>query len=476
MSGPRVRARVWAIASLLVAIGGFEACVSPARSDTLEWALVQAYQNNPSLNAQRATLRAIDENVPQALSGYRPKVSITANGGYNYASTLSHTVNQSVFPNTVGYTNFAEPFVSRGAGVTATQTLFNGFQTANRTRQAESQVMGARETLRVTEQQVLLDAATSYMNLLRDQAILELNRRNVEVLTEQLKQTRDRFNVGEVTRTDVAQAESRLAAGRSSLLGAQSNYVTSQANYRRVIGVDAGKLAPGTPVDRLSPGVLPQAISQGEQKSPSVLAAMYGVDVAELTVKVSEGALYPNLTLSASAAKNYDSTVNINKQTTASVIGQLTIPIFQGGAEYSSIRQSKETLGQQRLNLDVNRDQARATVVQSWGQLDAAKAQIEATTAQVNAAEIALNGVREEARVGQRTTLDVLNAQQELVNARVALVTAQHDRVVASYTLLAAVGGLAMQRLGLNVTIYDPQVHYQQVRDAWIGVRTPDGR
>ena len=152
------------------------------------------------------------------------------------------------------------------------------------------------------------------------------------------------------------------------------------------------------------------------------------------------------------------------------------MPIYQGGGEYSTIRQSKESVGQQRLNLDVNRDQARATVVQSWGQLDAAKAQIEATTAQVNASEIALNGVREEARVGQRTTLDVLNAQQELVNARVALVTAQHDRVVASYTLLASVGGLSMPRLGLNVTISDPQVHYQQVRDAWIGVRIPDGR
>jgi outer membrane protein len=164
------------------------------------------------------------------------------------------------------------------------------------------------------------------------------------------------------------------------------------------------------------------------------------------------------------------------RQTTAGIVGQLTVPIYQGGGEYSTIRQSKETLGQQRLNLDVNRDQARATVVQSWGQLDAAKAQIEATTAQVNAAEIALNGVREEARVGQRTTLDVLNAQQELVNARVALVTAQHDRVVASYTLLAAVGNLSMPRLGLNVLVYDPMVHYQQVRDAWIGVRNPDGR
>ena len=445
-------------------------------ADTLEWALVQAYQNNPSLNAQRAALRAADENVPQALSGYRPKLSVTASGGYNYSSVLSHSVNQQVFPNTVSYNNVAANFASRSIGATATQTLYNGFQTANRTRQAESQVMGARETLRVTEQQVLLDAATAYMNLLRDQAILDLNRRNVEVLTEQLKQTRDRFNVGEVTRTDVAQAESRLAAGRSQLLQAQSNYITSQANYRRVIGVNPGRLDPGTPVDRLSPATLPRAITAGETESPSVLASMYGVDIAELAVKISEGALYPNLGLTASATKSWDPLFNINKETNISILGTLTVPIYQGGTEYSAIRQSKETLGQQRLNLDVNRDQARATVVQSWGQLDAAKAQIESTTAQVNAAEIALNGVREEARVGQRTTLDVLNAQQELVNARVALVTAQHDRVVASYTLLAAVGGLSMQRLGLNVMIYDPQVHYQQVRDAWIGVRTPDGR
>jgi outer membrane protein len=243
-----------------------------------------------------------------------------------------------------------------------------------------------------------------------------------------------------------------------------------------VIGVDPGRLAPGTPVDRLSPGTLPRAVAEGQAQSPSVLAAAYGVDVAALAVKISEGALYPNLTLTASASQgSYVAYENL-RQTQASIVGQLTVPIYQGGSEYSTIRQSKETLGQQRLNLDINRDQARATVVQSWGQLDAAKAQIEATTAQVNAAEIALNGVREEARVGQRTTLDVLNAQQELVNARVALVTAQHDRVVASYTLLAAVGSLSMPRLGLNVLVYDPMVHYQQVRDAWVGVRNPDGR
>jgi outer membrane protein len=477
MSRRRLPAGIASAASLAV-IGTtmlFAGC-SLAFADTIEWALVQAYQNNPALNAQRATLRATDENVPQALSGYRPKVSAVATGGYNYSNTQSHIVNQTVFPNTTTFSNISDDFGSRSIGVTATQTLYNGNQTANKTRQAESQVMGARETLRVTEQQVLLDAATAYMDLLRDGATLDLQRSNVEVLTEQLKQTRDRFNVGEVTRTDVAQAESRLAAGRSQLLAAQSQYVTSQAQYRRIIGVDPGHLAPGTPVDRLSPPTLPAAITQGEAQNPAVLAAMYGVDIAELQVKVNEGNLYPNLGIQASVQKAWDPLASVNKQTTASVIGTLTVPLYQGGAEYSVIRQAKETLGTQRLTLDVNRDQARETVVQSWGQLDAAKAQIEATTAQVNAAEIALNGVREEARVGQRTTLDVLNAQQELVNARVALVQAQHDRVVASYTLLAAVGALSMQRLGLDVTIYDPQIHYQQIRDAWVGVRTPDGR
>ena len=473
MRSSGVRAFILAIASLALTGAAVAIRSGGAAADTLEWALVQAYQNNPSLNAQRAALRATDENVPQALSGYRPKLSITANGGENYTNVLSHVyVNNVPSPANAVST----PYTSRGVGATATQTLYNGLQTANRVRQAESQVMGARETLRVTEQQVLLDAATAYMNLLRDEAILELNRRNVEVLTEQLKQTRDRYNVGEVTRTDVAQAESRLAAGRSSLLGAQSNYITSLANYRRVIGVGPGKLAPGTPVDRFSPPTLNGAVAQGEQQSPSVLAAMYGVDIAQLAVKINEGSLYPNLGLTASVSQNWDPVDTTNRQYLASVVGQLTIPLYQGGGEYSAIRQSKETLGQQRLNLDVNRDQARETVVQNWGELDAAKAQIEATTAQVNAAEIALDGVREEARVGERTTLDVLNAQQELVNARVALVTAQHDRVVASYTLLAAVGGLSMQRLGLNVSIYDPQVHYQQVRDAWFGVRIPGGR
>jgi outer membrane protein len=245
-----------------------------------------------------------------------------------------------------------------------------------------------------------------------------------------------------------------------------------------VIGSNPGKLSPGSPVDRFSPASLPGAVGTATASHPAVVTAQYNVDVAQLAVKVAEGALYPTVSVQGSFQQNWLSpqSLSVMNSYNASVLGTLSVPIYQGGTEYSAIRQAKETLGQKRLDFDTARDQVRQSVVQSWGQLEAAKANIDATTAQVQAAEIALNGVREEARVGQRTTLDVLNAQQELVNARVALVTAQRDRVVASYTLLSAVGRLAPQVLGLNVPVYDAQVHYQQVRDSWAGVRTPDGR
>jgi outer membrane protein len=314
------------------------------------------------------------------------------------------------------------------------------------------------------------------MDLLRDGALLELQRRNVEVLQEQLRQTRDRFNVGEVTRTDVAQSESSLAAGRSQVLLAQSNAATSAAIYRQVIGTVPGKLTPGTPVDRFSPQNLNAAVGLATATHPSVTSAQYNVDIAQQAVKVAEGALYPTLSVQGNYQKNLGTSLTTLDTSSASVLGQLTVPIYQGGAEYALVRQAKETLGQNRLNFDVARDQVRQFVAQSWGQLDAAKANIDATTAQVQASEIALNGVREEARVGQRTTFDVLTAQQTLVNARVSLVSAQRDRVVASYTLLSAVGRLMPPVLGLHVPIYSSMVHYQQVRDSWAGVRTPDGR
>ena len=364
----------------------------------------------------------------------------------------------------------------RAIGATVTQNLYNGQQTANRTRAAEGQVSGAREGLRILEQTVLLSAATTYMDYLRDSAIVEVNRSNTRVLEETLKQTRDRFNVGEVTRTDVAQSEASLAAGRTQLLTVESNLTTTRANFRRIIGNEPQQLAPGSPVDRYLPSTLAGAIDLGLTENPNVTSAMFGVDVSFLQVKVQEGALLPTVNLQVTAQQAYEQQLASPRAFNTSAIAQVSVPIFQGGGEYSLIRQSKETVAQQRLALEQTRDQTRATIVQQWGLLMAGKAQVASAQAQVTASEIALNGVREEAKAGQRTTLDVLNAQQALVNARVALVTAQHDRVVASYGVLNAVGRLSPQVLNLATTVYDPSVHYHQVRDSWFGVRTPDGR
>jgi outer membrane protein len=446
----------------------------PLEAETLEYALVFAYQNNPQLNAQRAGVRATDENVSQALSGYRPKLSVSASGGAEYNDlTSKSTVAGDTISNRQKVTT-----ATYSVGATATQTLYNGNQTANRTRQAEGQVLSAREALRVMEQTVLLGAASAYMEVLRDAAIVEVQRSNVHVLEETLGQTRERYDAREVTRTDVAQARAQLAASRFALQASESTLTSSRANYRRVIGAEPNTLNAATPIDRFAPRTLAAAIEQGLMQNPNVTAAMHGIDVAYLQVKIAEGALFPTVTLQANAQKSFTPQPNViqpvTDQFSASVIGQITVPIYQGGSEYSLIRQSKESVAQQRLFLDQVRDQTRATVVQSWGQIAAAKIQIEQALAQVDAAEVALNGVREEARVGQRTTLDVLNAQQALVNARISLLIAQHDRIVGSYSLVAAAGGLSPLVLGLNTEIYDPTVHYQQVRDAWIGLRAPD--
>jgi len=445
----------------------------PALADTIEAALVRAYQNNPQLNAQRAVVRFTDEAVPQALSGYRPKVAVTASAGYQYTDT---NLTSGGSPNAIVRTENHGANAPRSVGATITQNVFNGQVTANKTRAAESQVSGAREALRVLEQTVLLSAATIYMDYLRDSAIVEVQKSNVRVLEQTLKQTKDRFNVGEVTRTDVAQSEAQLAAGKTQLLTAEANLTTTRGNFRRIIGNEPEALAPGSPVDRYLPGTLPGAVELGLTQNPNVTAAMFGIDVSYLQVKVNEGALLPTVNLQASVSQVYEQQLTVFRTFNAAATAQLNIPIYQGGSEYSLIRQSKETLAQQRLVLEQTRDQARANVVTAWGQLVAGKAQVQSAQAQVAASEIALNGVREEAKAGQRTTLDVLNAQQALVNARVALVTAQHDRVVASYGVLNAIGRLSPIVLNLSTVTYDPSVHYHQVRDSWIGVRTPDGR
>ena len=305
-------------------------------------------------------------------------------------------------------------------------------------------MFAARETLRGIEQTVLLNAATAYMNLLRDAGILELQRTNLDVLTEQLRQTKARLESGNVTATDVSQSEARLNVGRTQLFAAEANYASSRAAYRQVIGLDPGRLAPAAPVDRFSPHTLPAAMAAGIAQNPAVTTAQHNVDIAIHQVKVAEGALYPTLSLQGSVQKNYEQTLNPLQSFTRR--GQrCNTPRRSIRAAPNTPRSARprRRKGQKQLDLSVARDQARMAVAQAWAQLEAAKSSIESTKNQVKAAEAALNGVREEARLGQRTTLDVLNAQQELVNARIAMVVAQRDRLVNSYALLAAVGRLA---------------------------------
>jgi outer membrane protein len=459
----------------IVVLGAAFAAPRLAAAETIETALAKAYENNPQLNAQRAIVRETDESLPQALSGYRPTITANASIGREYSS-----IQQSIPP--PAFNGAGASFQAKGlttpnsVGLTGTETLYNGNRTANQVRSAESKVSAARETLRMMEESVLLAAATVYMDMSRDTANLEVQRNNIRVLERTLTDTRNRFTAGQVTSTDVAQSEAQLAAGQASLHAAESTLMTTRANYRRVIGVEPKDLAPATPVDRLAPSTLRAAIAEGIADNPSVVAALYGVDVAQLQVKIAEGALWPTLTGQISIQHQSSPQILTPYSYTNSAMLNLSVPLYQGGAEYSAIRLEKEALGEKRLDVDQVRDQVRADVVQAWGQLQAAKAEVAAALRENDAAARALTGVRNEALAGQRTTQDVLNAEQVLVNARQALIVAQHDRVVASFSLLSAVGLLSARELRLPAPIYDPQVHYHQVRDTWFGLRTPSGR
>lgn len=435
-----------------------------ASAETLESALSRAYAAHPSLNAQRASLRVTNEGVSQAVSGYRPRVNASADVGAQYTDI------------DVPGGGSSSSQLPRGVGLQIDQTIYNGNRTFNRVRSAEAGVYAARELLRNVEQTILLDAATAYMAVLGDSAVLNLRNNNVEVLEEQLRQVRDRFSVGEVTRTDVAQAEARLAGARSQASAAQAQLRASLARYRQTVGGEPRKLAPGRTVEGLLPRNLDAAIGTGLTQHPSITAALHNVDLAEFNVKVVEGELYPSIGVSGRLQQRYDSQVRDDRRFSASAVATLTIPIYEGGEVYSRTRAAKEVLGQRRLEVDIARDTVRANVIATWTQLEAAKAQIVAAQAQVQAAETALNGVREEAKVGQRTTLDVLNAQQELLDARVALIAAQRARVVASFQTLSATGRLSIDTLRLRVTRHDPKRHFEQVRNKPWGLQVPDGR
>nr|WP_179956140.1 MULTISPECIES: TolC family outer membrane protein [unclassified Pannonibacter] len=435
--------------------------MSSARAETIAEALALAYANNPTLNAARAELRSVDERVPQALAGWRP--SISANASFGGIRTTG-----------AGFSNYRN---NASISLTVQQALFRGFRTVNSTRQAEAIVRAQRENLNATEQDVLLSAAEAYVNVIRDTALVSLQRSDVEFLNEQVRAARDRFEVGEGTRTDVSQAEARHAEAQARLNSAIANLNTSRAIYRQVVGIEARNLSASTPIGRMVPKSLDIALSTSEESQPLIRQAQHLVDAAQFAVKTIEGEALPTVSVEGSLERNWTTApTSLGASNTASVFGRVSVPIYQGGTTSSRVRQAKEELGRTQIQLDVIRDRIRANVISAWGQYQAAEASISAAQAAVEAQQLALEGVIEEQRVGQRTTLDVLDAQRELVDQRVNLVTAQRNRIVAAFQLISAVGELDAEYLDLKVARYDPKEHYDKVRDKWFGMKTPDGR
>lgn len=452
-------------AALLMTSAAFSPLAASA--ETITGALSKAYRNNSSVNSARAGVRVTDEDVAIAKSGYRPTVMGSAS--IDYSETRR---NDSSTRLTTG--NF---------GVQVNQMLFDGFQTKNTVAAAEARVRAAQESLRNTEENTLFSAAQAYMNVIHDRQVAALTKQNLEFLNEQTRAARSRLEVGEGTRTDVAQADAARSGAEAQLSAARAQALASAALYRQIIGEEPGQLKAASPLSKLLPKSLDTAVAIASKEHPAIIATSHLVDAAAYGVKSAEGALLPSVTASAGVSRNYRDTSPLpgvgssdGYSTSASIGATLSIPIYQGGRTSAQVRKSKEQLGQARIEVDVSRDLVRQQITAAWTEYVAAQEAVAANRTLVSAAQLALNGVIEERNVGQRTTLEVLDSQQDVINAKINLASAERNVVLASYAILQAMGRLSVDRLGLQVAKYKPEEHYNAVKDKWYGLRTPDGR
>ncbi|NIZ02347.1 TolC family outer membrane protein [Thalassospira lucentensis] len=438
----------------ILATGGLVA--QGASAESLEDALIKAYQSNPTLEAGRAALRSTDEEISQALSNWRPSVTLNGDAGFRENSTEVNGVDtdNSLTPYTVG--------------LNVTQPIYRGGRTVAQTDRAEARVLAQRAALRETEQDVLLNVATAYFNVLRDMAVVELNQNNTRVLDRQLQATSDRFEVGEVTRTDVSQAEARLAGSKADLISAQGALANTRAQYERLVGNPPANLEIPNPLIGL-PTSIADVLAIAQDQHPEVLQAMYTEQAARSDIRVNEGSLYPEVKLSAGVDRTHEASNEDMTTDSADIIASVSVPLYQQGAVYSSVRAAKETAGQARIQVDEARRAVIENATSAWETLVTARASIESQQAQVSSAEVALDGVQREASVGSRTVLDVLDQEQELLQARVNLVGSRRDAAVAEFQVKAAMGALNAQVLGLPVEVYDTESNYNKVKDQWWG-------
>ncbi len=440
-----------------VAAGCMIGMAGLANAENLASAWSKAYQSNPAIAAERARVRSVDEGVPQARSGWRPTVSVTGSTGIQYVDqelAQGGSGDDTIFPTTI-------------TGQVS-QPLYRGGRTGADTSRAESEVRAARAGLTNVEQQVLFSVGQAYMDVLRDKAVVDLNTNNINVLERQLQATQDRFSVGEVTRTDVAQAESRLARSKADLKTAEGNLQTSRAAYARQVGEPPDNLEPPTMPNGV-PASLDDAVQRAAVNNPAVIQALNLHQSAKHTVDLVEGELNPTVALNGQLQQSFNSSRNVDQTTVAQATVDLTVPLYQSGSVYSRVRAAKQAESQRLQLVEDNRRQAVEASTQGWEQLVATRARIDSLESEIRANEIALEGVQQEALVGTRTVLDILDAEQELLDSRVNLVRARRDEYVAVFNLLAAVGSMTAEGLELDAPRYDPSVYYQSVRDKWFG-------
>ncbi len=450
----RISASLWV---LVLALG-----VSPARAETLKEAMATAYTSNPTLDAQRAALRATDEDVAKALSGWRPTVVVSGSAGYSHVRVKGGIIGG-------GGTTASDDLQPKDVQIQATQPVYRGGRTIAETSAAENRVQSGQAQLSDTEQTVLLDVVQAYVGVLRDQAVLELTDKNVAVLRRELEAANDRFDVGEITRTDVAQSQARLAASLADRSQAEADLNASRQAYERVVGHMPGTLVADYGLPPL-PATLDEAQATATADNPRLASARYAEAAARDNIDVARSALLPQVSVVGAAASAKDQSFSGGRTDQYSVTAQVSIPLYQSGAEYATIRQNQQVASQALAQISEAQRAVIEGVSNAWSQLTAVRASIVSLDEAVQANDLALEGVRQESSVGSRTVLDVLNAERELLDSRVSLVRAKASEVTAAFSLLSAMGRLTAQSLALSVEPYQPSAHYDATRDRWIGV------
>jgi outer membrane protein len=443
-----------AMAASLLAVAFF--VPQPAHAETLFDALSATYTTNPTIRAERARQRGTDEQVPQALSGWRPTVTASGQAGVQQSDTTRSGVEETT----------SQP---ASVSIQLTQPIFRGFQTLNSTALAEANVRAGRANLSSAEQSVLLQAVAAYMNVVRDRRVVALRQQDVKVLEEQLNAANARFNVGEITRTDVAQARASLSLSKSNLALAVAQRASSMASYEQIVGTAPGSLkSPGLP--KVLPQSLEAALAKAETASPELIAAIFSEEAARRQVYFAHGDLLPRANIVAEyATQNDASGVDGLRATSQSVLGSVSMPIYEAGQAYAGIREAKQVASQRRIQVIERQRDVRQAVVSAWNNLVAASQTIVSSAEQAKASQLALEGVQQEALVGSRTTLDVLNAQQDVVNAGVQQAQAERDQIVAAYQVLAVTGQLTPAEIGLGIENYDPAENYNNTWYKFIG-------